>query len=136
MMPDALRRAVPIDVHESFQQAYSDEMADSGIKETVELIEEQLRNNKRPACDMYEVRGAYIRHLFETLKRYGGRKDWTPVEPNIQELPGPVRRHIRNLEVEIQRLQRALVRSGNKLRKAEAVIEIYRHPPADPRKRT
>src|SRR4051812_5379516 len=52
-----------------------------------------------------------IQLLFELIRRYGGRKNWTPTEDNIATLPGPVRRHILRQRAEIERLQREAIKA-------------------------
>lgn len=56
------------------------------------------------------VRDHDIRALFELIRRYGGRKDWQPTQENIEKLPGPVRRYVRQLETEVQRWKGEAVR--------------------------
>lgn len=58
----------------------------------------------------HKIRDGDIRSMFELIKRYGGRKDWTPTEENIEKLPGPVRRYVRQLQTEVTRWQQEAVR--------------------------
>lgn len=76
-----------------------------------------------------KVRSYDIGVLFETIKRFGGRHDWTPTPQNVERLPPPVRFHIRDLEIRIELLQRELIGAANEARRREEIIAELRHPP-------
>lgn len=67
--------------------------------------------------------------LFEAIKRYGGRRDWTPSDENLMELPGPVLRYIIGQRKEIGRLERLLIRLQGDVLKMEKLAAQIRKPP-------
>jgi hypothetical protein len=107
-------------------------MGESGLKQAVARLQEALGvGDLRHGPDVYEVRGYDVNILFETLKRWGGRRDWSPTPDNIKQLPGPVRRYIYEQWAEIGRLQREAIDARAAARKAEAELAELaerRHP--------
>lgn len=105
-------------------------MADESVLKTVIARLEAALNDPNPGRgpDVYEVRGYDVGVLFETIKRYGGRRDWTPTPENIDRLPGPVRRYIHAQWAEISRLQVEATRSATAARRAEAELARLRRP--------
>jgi hypothetical protein len=101
---------------------------ESPVKRAVRRLEEALRQPTAD-CDIYKVRGYDVRLLFETIKNYGGRKDWTPSNENLGKLPRPVQRHIVGQWREIRRLELAVGRELNKVRRLEDELRRYRPPP-------
>lgn len=86
-------------------------MSDTILRDVVARLQEALaKPDMGGEFGTHRVRDYDIRILFETIKRYGGRKDWTPDEANIAELPAPVRRYVRQLQTEVQRWQQEAVR--------------------------
>lgn len=84
--------------------------SESILKEVVARCQAAVHDGVRANAEfgIAKVRTYDIGVLFETIKRYGGRRDWRPTDENIARLPGPVRRYVRQLEAEIVRLQREL----------------------------
>lgn len=70
-----------------------------------------------------------IRLVFDAMKRWGGRHDWSPTPQNIERLAPPVRFYVRDLEIKIELLQRELIQAGNEARRREEIIAELRHPP-------
>lgn len=104
--------------------------AESVLKQVVARLQAALLDRDYgEAPDTYRIRGYDIGVLFETIRRYGGRKDWLPTEPNIEALPGPVQRHVRDQQIEINRLHRELIRQASETRRLERIVQAYRHPP-------
>ena len=101
---------------------------ESPLKQTIRRLEEAL---KQPSvdCDVYRVRGYDIRLLFQTIKDFGGRKDWTPTDQNLLKLPRPVRRHILDLQQRLSFLQREDIRRAAWARKALEELDRIFHPP-------
>ena len=85
---------------------------ESITRECVARLQEALAAPDSGQFATSRVNDYDVRVLFETIKRYGGRKDWAPSEENISKLPSPVRRYIYELRTEIQRLEREVVRKG------------------------
>lgn len=104
-------------------------MPESVLKRIVARLEEALtKESYAHGPDHYVVRGYDIRVLFETIKRFGGRRDWLPDQSSIAELPGPVRRHVRDLELKISQLRHQLVDSEIRRRALERALEEQRRP--------
>jgi hypothetical protein len=105
-------------------------MAESTLKEVIARLraatEERDWGLEYGLCT---VRAHDIGVLFETIKRYGGRHDWTPTPQNIERLPGPVRRYIASLQIEIGQRIQALIRADAERRRLEALVAELRHPP-------
>ena len=85
---------------------------ESILKECVARLQEALEATDSGQFATSRVNDYDVRVLFETIKRYGGRRDWTPSEENVEKLPSPVRRYIGELRTEIHRLERELVRKS------------------------
>jgi hypothetical protein len=104
----------------------------STLKAVVARLEEALREaregNQLP-FGTARVQRADITILFETIKRYGGRRDWTPTEENLAELPSPVLRYIVQQRREIAELQRKLLDVSAMVRKMEKFAARIRNPP-------
>lgn len=99
------------------------------LKQVVTRLQEALREGDLAhGPDTYLVRGYDIRVLFETIKRFGGRADWTPTPQNIEQLPGPVRHHIYAREAEITRLHYEAINALNLVDKATKALREERHP--------
>lgn len=69
-----------------------------------------------------------VEAIFDAMKRWGGRHDWTPTLENLDRLPPPVRFHIRDLEIRMELLQRELGKAANEARRREEIIAELRHP--------
>ncbi|MBV8687302.1 MAG: hypothetical protein JO238_11570 [Alphaproteobacteria bacterium] len=76
-----------------------------------------------------QVRIGDVQLLFQAIKRAGGRRDWSPEEKNVADLPGPVRRYIRSLQNEVARYQRRLIELDGQLRKIEQSLARIERPP-------
>lgn len=106
-------------------------MGDSSLREAAARLQEAVRAaaaGEELPYGTARVRIGDLLLLFEALKRYGGRRDWTPVAAAIEALPGPVRRHVAALEAEQARLQRLLIAREDRLRAAERALEQERRP--------
>jgi len=103
-------------------------MADSVLRKVVARLEAALAAPELGPADTYAVRGYDVRVLFETIRRYGGRRDWAPTPEAIAELPGPVRRHVLALEAELARQQRLLISGEDRARAAERALTEARKP--------
>lgn len=103
---------------------------ESILKEVVTRLQEILRSGYvGDGPDVYKVRGYDIRVLFTTIKRYGGRRDWTPNEENISQLPSPVRGYIVDQRIRIMELERRLIDAASQVRRLEREVERLRRPP-------
>lgn len=104
-------------------------MADSILRQVIARLQEAIRTpNLGLGPDVYTVRGYDVRVLFETIKRYGGRRDWTPTEDNILQLPAPVRDHVIAQRIENGQLLQKLIASDAERRKLERIVAELRHP--------
>jgi hypothetical protein len=75
-------------------------MPDSILRQAISRLQKALTEGDKSGVPYgtAQVRTYDVRILFETIKKYGGRKDWTPTKENVDQLPGPVKRYIRELE--------------------------------------
>jgi hypothetical protein len=103
-------------------------VAESEIRQAVARMEAATAKGGLP-CGTCRVLISDIYLLFETLRRYGGRRDWTPTWPNIDRLPGPVKRHIYEMHVDLQRAAQRLNEAEQAVTKLARLIEAFRHPP-------
>jgi hypothetical protein len=104
-------------------------MADSILKQVIARLQEGMaKPDMGLGCDLYALRGYDVGVLFETIKRYGGRRDWTPTEENILQLPGPVRRLVIDQRIENGQLLQKLISVDAERRKLERLVAELRHP--------
>jgi hypothetical protein len=107
------------------------EANDSGLKGAVKRLEAEITKAAGYSVPYgtCQVQMADIRVLFDAIKRFGGRKDWTPSPQNLSDLPTPVRAYIIDLERQIGDYQRRLIEAGRYLREMEQGIQRIKHPP-------
>jgi hypothetical protein len=106
-------------------------MPDSVLKQVVSRLEAALAaavESEDPPFGTVRVQIYDVNVLFQTLRRYGGRRDWQPTPEAIAELAAPVRRHVVACEAEIARLQRVAISQAGRLRAAERALEQLRKP--------
>lgn len=106
-------------------------MAESELRAAIARMRESVARAERctiqfQACDI-EIRD--VKTIFAAIRRYGGRRDWTPTPDNIAQLPAPVRRYIYAQWVEIARLQQEALRAASAAREAEAELARHRQSP-------
>lgn len=86
------------------------------LKDIVDRMQQTLREEQRPGLDYGTsvFRRYDVQVLMETIKHYGGRRDWTPTPANIARLPGPVRRYVIELLEERDALRSRLADAGKR----------------------
>jgi hypothetical protein len=104
-------------------------MPDSVLKQVISRLEAAIASavdGEDPPFGTVRVRVYDVNVLFETLRRYGGRRDWEPTAEAIAALPAPVRRHVLACQTELARLQRVAIAQGDRLRAAEQALQEMR----------
>jgi hypothetical protein len=104
-------------------------MADSVLKDVIARLQEAMdRQDWGLDYGLCVVRAYDVGVLFETIRRYGGRRDWTPTETNILALPGPVRQHVIAQRIENGQLLQETIRIDAERRRLERLVTELRHP--------